>query len=73
MKVKEGSVKEFARRWCAEEILKSCPVKLGRHEAKSDVLESIEEARYYMEVVFRPAKMKEKEEKEKEEKGEKEE
>ena len=43
-----SAVKEMVRRWCAEEVLKGAPVKMLRHEAKEDVLESLEEARWFM-------------------------
>ncbi|KAK6333256.1 hypothetical protein TWF718_011077 [Orbilia javanica] len=48
-----SSVKEFARRWCEEAVLEGLPVKKYTHEAKEDILESIEEARYYRKVLFR--------------------
>ncbi|KAK6512310.1 hypothetical protein TWF481_001198 [Arthrobotrys musiformis] len=51
-----SSVKEFARRWCAEEVLECLPAKKYTHEAKQDILESIEEARYYRRVLFQGAK-----------------
>ncbi len=44
-------MKEMVRRWCAEEVLGKVPVKRGRHEARADVEESIEEARFYMELL----------------------
>ena len=47
-----SSIKEAARRWSEEEILKKSPQKAGKHEAKADILESIAEARYYKEVFF---------------------
>ncbi|KAK6527009.1 hypothetical protein TWF281_010205 [Arthrobotrys megalospora] len=47
-----SSIKEFARRWCSEEVLEGLPVKKYTHEAKEDILESIEEARYYRRVLF---------------------
>lgn len=45
-----SAIKEAVRRWCRVEILEGFPkdLKKGKHEAKADVLESIEEARYYM-------------------------
>ncbi|KAF3090312.1 hypothetical protein TWF706_009945 [Orbilia oligospora] len=48
-----SSIKEFARRWCDEEVLEGLPVKKYTHEAREDILESIEEARYYRRVLFR--------------------
>ena len=46
-----SAVKEMVRRWCAEEVLRRCPVKKGCHTAREDVLESLEEARFYMELL----------------------
>ncbi|KAK6538613.1 hypothetical protein TWF694_010191 [Orbilia ellipsospora] len=47
-----SSIKEFARRWCSVKVLEGLPVKKYAHEAKQDILESIEEARYYRKVLF---------------------
>lgn len=47
-----SAIKEAARRWAPVEILKASPQKKGKHEAKADILESIEEARYYRRVFF---------------------
>ncbi|KAK5108931.1 hypothetical protein LTR62_007646 [Meristemomyces frigidus] len=47
-----SSLKEAARRWASDEVLKKSPQKKGKHEAKADILESIEEARYYKRVFF---------------------
>ncbi|KAK5128516.1 hypothetical protein LTR85_003185 [Meristemomyces frigidus] len=49
-----SAIKEAARRWSPVEILKKSPQKAGKHEAKADILESIEEARYYKKVFFEP-------------------
>lgn len=46
------SIKEAARRWAAPRVVKKVPSKKGRHKARDDILESIEEARYYREVIF---------------------
>ncbi|KAH9826454.1 putative oligoribonuclease [Teratosphaeria destructans] len=48
-----SAIKEAARRWADEDVLKGVPRKAGRHEARADILESIEEARYYRKVFFR--------------------
>ena len=48
-----SSIKEAARRWAPEEVLNKVPMKRGLHQAREDILESIEEARYYREVFFR--------------------
>lgn len=42
-----SAIKEAARRWAPEEILKKTPPKRGLHEARADILESLEEARFY--------------------------
>lgn len=47
-----SAIKEAARRWAPDDIIKAVPRKTGKHEAKSDILESIEEARYYRKVFF---------------------
>ena len=47
-----SAIKEAARRWAPDEALKNSPQKAGKHEAKADILESIEEARYYKRVFF---------------------
>lgn len=49
-----SAIKEAARRWAPEEVLKASPQKAGKHEAKADILESIEEARYYRKMFFAP-------------------
>jgi len=46
-----SSVKELARRWYPAAV--SCaPLKQGNHRALADIQESIEELRYYRDVVF---------------------
>jgi oligoribonuclease len=51
-----SAIKEAAKRWSPVEVIKGSPGKKGLHEAKADILESIEEARYYKEKIFqRPA------------------
>lgn len=47
-----SAIKEAARRWAPVDILKRSPQKAGKHEAKADILESIEEARYYRKMFF---------------------
>lgn len=47
-----SSIKEAARRWAPIEVLKSIPKKKMLHEARADILESIEEAIYYRGVFF---------------------
>ncbi|KAI9717319.1 MAG: hypothetical protein M1812_004846 [Candelaria pacifica] len=47
-----SSMKEAARRWASEETLEQIPVKKGLHEAKEDIIESIEEAKFYQKMFF---------------------
>ena len=47
-----SSIKEAARRWASPNVLSKAPKKKGLHQAKEDILESIEEARFYREVFF---------------------
>lgn len=46
-----SSIKEAARRWCPE-VAAAAPAKRGLHQARDDILESIEEARYYKSAIF---------------------
>lgn len=50
-----SSIKEAARRWAPARILKDIPRKKMLHEARQDILESIEEAKFYREVFFQKA------------------
>lgn len=47
-----SSIKELARRW-KPEIAKSAPAKKRGHRALDDILESIEELKYYRESFFK--------------------
>ncbi|KAI9752089.1 MAG: hypothetical protein M1815_000713 [Lichina confinis] len=47
-----STLKEAARRWASDSILQDAPKKTEVHEAQRDILESIEEARYYKEKFF---------------------
>lgn len=47
-----SSLKEAAKRWSPEEVLLGVPSKKLLHQAREDVLESIEEARYYRDHIF---------------------
>ncbi|KAK7191464.1 hypothetical protein DPSP01_002936 [Paraphaeosphaeria sporulosa] len=47
-----SSIKEAARRWAPTEVLKKAPSKKMLHEARADILESIEEAKYYRGAFF---------------------
>ncbi|OBT49507.1 hypothetical protein VE04_09974, partial [Pseudogymnoascus sp. 24MN13] len=42
-----STIKEAVKRWSSQSILKGVPGKKTLHQAKEDILESIEEARYY--------------------------
>lgn len=42
-----SAIKEGVRRWCEDEVLDGVPRKALKHTAREDILESIEEARYY--------------------------
>ena len=48
-----STIKELARRWYPG-VLTGRPDKVGRHRALDDIVESVEELRYYREVVFKP-------------------
>lgn len=50
-----SAIKEGARRWCGEEVLAGVPEKKLLHEAEADIRESIEECRYWRDVLFAPA------------------
>ncbi len=47
-----SSLKEAARRWAPEEVLLGVPSKKLLHQAREDILESIEEAKYYRDKCF---------------------
>lgn len=46
-----SSLKEAARRWCPRTV-ENAPPKKTLHKARDDILESIEEARFYKEAIF---------------------
>lgn len=46
------TIKEAANRWAAVSVVKKVPKKKGTHKARDDILESIEEAKYYREAIF---------------------
>lgn len=48
-----STIKEAARRWSRPGVLAGAPAKKCCHQAREDILESIEEARYYREAIFR--------------------
>lgn len=47
-----SSFKEAVKRWSPEEVLLGVPPKKLLHQAREDILESIEEARYYRDKIF---------------------
>lgn len=47
-----SSIKEAVRRWAPEEIIDQIPEKKCLHQAREDILESIQEARFYRETFF---------------------
>ena len=48
-----SAIKEAAKRWAPESILVQIPKKANLHEAKADILESIQEAKFYRNSLFR--------------------
>lgn len=47
-----STLKEAAKRWSPVDVVANVPKKKLLHKAKDDILESIEEARYYKETIF---------------------
>lgn len=47
-----STIKEAVRRWAPVEMLEMIPKKKTLHEAREDILESIEEARCYKRMFF---------------------
>jgi len=47
-----STIKEAAKRWSSIEVLAGVPKKKTLHQARDDILESIEEARYYKQAIF---------------------
>lgn len=47
-----SSIKEAAKRWAPAEDLRKMPKKKNLHEARADILESIQEAKFYRETFF---------------------
>ena len=48
-----SAIKEGVRRWSPLAVLEEAPAKQGKHEARADILESIEEARFYKKLFER--------------------
>ncbi|KAI1617136.1 ribonuclease H-like domain-containing protein [Exophiala viscosa] len=46
-----SATKEMIRRWAPSEVLDAAPQKANKHTAREDILESLEEARYYMRLI----------------------
>jgi oligoribonuclease len=47
-----SAIKEAAHRWSPKDVIEGVPKKKLLHKARDDILESIEEARYYKEAIF---------------------
>ncbi|KAL4943006.1 hypothetical protein BDV06DRAFT_190811 [Aspergillus oleicola] len=47
-----STLKEVVRRWGVDQVLNQVPGKKEVHEAREDILESIEEMKYYRRVLF---------------------
>ncbi|MCJ1307502.1 hypothetical protein MMC25_001148 [Agyrium rufum] len=47
-----STIKEAVKRWGSDEVLRGVPAKIGKHTAREDILESMEEMRYYRKVLF---------------------
>ena len=47
-----SSIKEAVRRWAPDRVLRQLPGKRGLHQARQDIVDSIEEARFYREAFF---------------------
>ena len=47
-----SSLKEAAKRWAPDAVLLGVPPKKALHNARDDIMESIEEARYYRHKLF---------------------
>ena len=48
-----STIKELARRWYPR-VYYNAPVKNGGHRALADIIDSIEELKYYREALFVP-------------------
>jgi len=48
-----STIKEAARRWAPKAVIRNTPHKRGLHKARQDIMESIEEAKYYRDVFFK--------------------
>lgn len=47
-----STIKEAAKRWSPLDVVEGTPKKKGLHQAREDIIESIEEAKYYKEAIF---------------------
>jgi oligoribonuclease len=52
-----STIKEAMLRWSPEEILKQVPKKKNLHQAREDIIESIEEAKFYRATFFSPERV----------------
>ncbi|KAI4214345.1 MAG: hypothetical protein LQ351_003098 [Letrouitia transgressa] len=48
-----STIKEAARRWAEPKTIGQIPKKKGLHQAREDILESIEEAKFYRSAFFK--------------------
>jgi len=46
-----SATKEMIRRWAPPKVLAAAPQKANKHTAREDILESLEEASYYMHLI----------------------
>lgn len=46
-----SAIKEAVRRWCSPAVLEQVPTKKNAHTAREDILESLEEAKFYKELI----------------------
>ncbi|KAI9726157.1 MAG: hypothetical protein M1828_001830 [Chrysothrix sp. TS-e1954] len=49
-----STFKEAAIRWAPLRVVAEAPPKKGLHDAREDILESIEEAKYFRDILFKP-------------------
>ena len=47
-----STIKEAVKRWSPDEVIQGIPEKKTLHQAREDILESIEEAKYYQRKCF---------------------
>jgi oligoribonuclease len=64
-----SSIKEAVRRWAPDRVVGAVPRKVGAHTAEGDVLESLEEVRFYMRLLRGLGEGEQKEDRKEEETG----